>query len=199
MRVWAVTGGIATGKSSFCNLVRGWEGVTFFDCDACVHDLLTSSEVAAIISPYFPGEQLLADDGGVDRSRLRELVFSDQEKRQTLEGILHPMVRDRFDTTRIGVLAEGGVQLLLADVPLLYEASFNIDQDLDIVVATSPAVQRQRLIERSGHSEEMVENMIGSQMPVAEKMGMADCVIWNDGARESLAAQAATLKNWYFS
>ena len=199
MLIWVVTGGIATGKSTFCQLVDQWAGAEIFDCDACVHDLLTTAEVTAIISASFPGEHLLAENGELDRERLRDLVFSDQAKRKILEGILHPRVRERFKETRERVSSDGKTKLLLADIPLFYETQFNIDHSLEIVVATSPAVQKQRLMERSGLPEDLADRIISAQLPILAKVAMADCVIWNDGSLSSLEDQVTTLRARFFS
>ena len=194
MLIWVVTGGIATGKSTFCRLVQEWEGAEIFDCDACVHDLLTTPEVTAIIAASFPGEHLLAENGDLNRDRLRDLVFSDDAKRKILEGILHPRVRKRFKETRERVSSQNDTKLLLADIPLFYETQFNIDQSLEIVVATSPAVQKRRLMERSELSEELADRIISKQLPIHEKVAKADCVIWNDGSLASMESQVESLR-----
>ncbi len=197
MRTWVVTGGIATGKSTFCGLVRKWDGVAFFDCDASVHELLTKDEVTAMVARSFPDERLLSDDGGLDRNRLRDLIFSDRAKKKILEGILHPRVRENFLQTRKEVEGRGEAALLLADVPLLYESEFDIDQELEIVVGASKEVQKERLMGRSGLSETMAERMIDSQIPIPEKMARGGCVIWNDGPLASMASQAKILQMWH--
>lgn len=192
----ALTGGIATGKSTLANLLPELApGTVIFDCDACVHELLTSREVVATIAASL-GQDLASADGTLNRSRLRELVFAQAEHRKTLEGILHPLVRTACLAARQQARDSGTAAIFVADVPLLYESGFPLDRDLDLVVACSPAAQRSRLMARSGFAPDLADQIIAAQLPIAEKMARADVVLWNGGTPGSLRRQTEHFLLW---
>ncbi|RYD32691.1 MAG: dephospho-CoA kinase, partial [Verrucomicrobiaceae bacterium] len=193
----ALTGGIATGKSSFAEVFRKLapEETAFFDCDACVHELLTKPEVARMIAVSL-GEDLADSEGRLDKSRLRERVFHDQESRRTLEGILHPLVRGECQLARQLALAAPDIRFFLMDVPLLYESGFPMPRDLEITVACGPATQRQRLMARSHFAPDLADRIIASQLPLMEKAARADAVIWNGGPRGALLRQTTFFFTW---
>jgi dephospho-CoA kinase len=192
----ALTGGIATGKSSFAEIFRESEpGTVFFDSDRCVHELLTRPVVARMITESL-GEDLADSEERLDKGRLRERVFHDQESRRTLEGILHPLVREECLLARQRALADPAVRFFLMDVPLLYESGFPVSRDLEIVVACGPATQRQRLLARSHFAPELADRIIAAQLPVQEKAARAGVVIWNGGPREALYRQTTHFDTW---
>ena len=191
-----LTGGIATGKSSFARIfLELAPGTRFFDCDACVHDLLTKPEVVATVAASL-GQDLTSADGSLNRSRLRELVFEHPDRRKTLEGILHPLVREACHAAQHQARASGAAAYFLADVPLLYESGFPLQRDLDIVVACGPATQRSRLMARSGFAPDLADKILAAQLPIAEKMDRADTVLWNGGPPESLRRQSELFYLW---
>jgi dephospho-CoA kinase len=118
-------------------------------------------------------------------------VFADPEKKRALEQILHPRIRRQW-----ALEAESrrdSTELFLADIPLLYETAGETLCDRVVVVACSPRVQRQRLLERSALEPGVAEQMIAAQMPLSEKMARAGHVVWNNGPRAALASQAEML------
>lgn len=189
MQVMVLTGGIACGKSTVCQLIAGFlPGAVIFDCDRSVHGLLDAdTEVAAEIRAAF-GDDVSRPGAGVDRAALRERVFADSAERAVLEGILHPRVMEECLASRDGA-AKQGADLFLADVPLFFEKGFDIDQQQVLVVAASRATQIQRLKARGGFDDPLIESMIAAQMPVADKMSLADVVFWNDGPPATLRRQ----------
>ncbi|HWB06825.1 MAG TPA: dephospho-CoA kinase [Verrucomicrobiales bacterium] len=192
----ALTGGIATGKSTFARLFCEMAPETcFFDSDAVVHELLTKGEVVATVTASL-GQNLTSADGTLNRSRLRELVFEHPDRRKTLEGILHPLVRAACAASQQQARAAGVAAYFLADVPLLYESGFPLQRDLDVVVACGPATQRHRLMERSGFAPDLAEQILAAQLPIAEKMDRADTVLWNGGEPESLRRQTEHFLLW---
>ena len=189
MKSIALTGGIASGKSTVCRLLREWlPGVAIFDCDAAVHQLLESDpEVAARVVEVFGGEALDAR-GRVDRSFLRERVFEDDSARAQLEAILHPRVREEC-LDSLAQAAKRGAELFVADVPLLFEKGFDFGQTEVLVVAVSRATQVQRLKARSGFDDRLIESILAAQLPIQEKMSRADVVFWNEGPPAVLRSQ----------
>jgi dephospho-CoA kinase len=145
MRVMALTGGIASGKSTACKLLREWlPSIVIFDCDATVHRLLESDPaVAEIISAAF-GMEALHPQGRIDRHFLRGKVFADDVARAKLETILHPRVlQECLDSLKQA--ATRGAELFVADVPLFFEKGFEFGQAQVLVVASSRSTQIQRL------------------------------------------------------
>lgn len=196
LKVLALTGGIATGKSSFARLFRELCPETgFFDSDACVHELLTKPEVARKIT-HSLGVDLTGPDGQLDKSQLRERVFHDQNSRRTLEGILHPLVREECRLAQQLAEHTPGIQFFLMDVPLLYESAFPLPRDLEIVVACGPAAQRERLLARNHWSPDLADRIIGAQLPILEKVARAGAVIWNGGPPDALRRHTLYFTKW---
>jgi dephospho-CoA kinase len=192
----ALTGGIAMGKSTCATLLQGTlPGVAFFDADACVQQLLTSREIVARIGEEF-GDSVLSSDGQLDRPRLREQVFDSAQQRATLENILHPVVRKRFEDERDRASASPDSCVFLADIPLLFESEYRFEHDISVTLAASPATQIQRLTDSRGISKNLAENIIASQMPIADKMALADVVLWNEGRLARLEQQISDFTQW---
>ena len=186
-----LTGGIATGKSTFARLMHAGAKLTAFDADACVHELLaTDQDIISHIRSEFS-----LPDAAIDRAALRELVFRNSEARRRLEAILHPVVQARWQKLAKDCRANGAS--LLADIPLLFETGAADTFDTTIVVAASPQVQRQRLADR-GLDREMIDAMLASQWPIGQKVALADHVIWNDGSPAELERQCVLLLDSLF-
>lgn len=196
LAVLALTGGIATGKSTFAAYFREMCPETaFFDCDACVHELLTNPGVARKIGDSL-GVELTGPDGQLDKSRLRDRVFHDQNSRRTLEGILHPLVREECRLAQQLAVHTPGIRFFLMDVPLLYESAFPLPRDLEIVVACGPVAQRERLQARNHWPPELADRMIRAQLPILEKVDRAGAVIWNGGTPAALKRHTLTFSTW---
>ncbi len=190
----ALTGGIATGKTAFARAFRELtEGVAFFDCDAQVQELLEETEVIEAVDAALGGG-FCGPDGGLDRGRLREVVFADEAQRKRLEGVLHPRVREACWEAMAD--AVGNCRFFLADVPLLYETEFPLARDLDLVVACGPQTQVQRLLARSRFSEILASRIVAAQLPIAEKMNRADVTLWNGGTPAALRRQTESFSLW---
>ena len=186
----ALTGGIATGKTTFRRLLSQKRKFEIFDADQYVHQLLASDrQIISAVAAAF-GSGVISRTGQVDRTALRHLVFSDAQSRGQLEAILHPEVRNRWQ----GLLAacRNSGQDFLADIPLLFETSGQSFFEVSVVVAASSSTQRQRLAAR-GVDPVTAEVMLASQWPMVEKLGRASSVVWNDGSLGALARQADLL------
>ncbi|MEX1110487.1 MAG: dephospho-CoA kinase [Chthoniobacterales bacterium] len=186
----ALTGGPATGKSTFAALLAGRHTFETFDADACVHGLLAADHriIAAVASEF--GPEVLDPAGAVHRPALRALVFPDPAARRRLEAILHPAVRARWLEQSARCRDAG--RDFLADIPLLFETGADRFFDATVTVATAAATQRGRLLAR-GLDHATIEALLASQLPMEEKNGRASSVVWNDGALGALARQADLL------
>ncbi len=189
MQIMALTGGIASGKSTLCRLLaERLPSLVIFDCDAAVHRTLDSDpEVAAIVAVAF-GAQALDAQGRIDRHFLRGTVFADESARLALEAILHPRVRQEC-LDSLEQAAKSGAELFVADVPLFFEKGFDFGQTQVLVIASSRATQVLRLKARSGFDDSLIESILAAQLPIQEKMSRADVVFWNGGPQAVLRAQ----------
>ena len=178
MIIVGLTGSVASGKST----VAGWmreTGITVHDADATVHSLLAvnGQAVGEIIARF--GPDMGASDGGIDRKKLGGYVFANPAGRKTLESILHPLVRqhrDKFlqDQQRLGR------QIVVLDVPLLYETGGDKLCDYVIAVFAGEDAIRQRALSRPGMTTEKLSGILATQMPASEKCQRADFVLDTD-------------------
>jgi len=189
MRTFALTGGIATGKSTAGEIMRRlMPSMGFFDCDDTVQGLLKSATVLAELSEAL-GEAIVTADGSLDRGRLRARVFGNTKNRRKVEGVLHPKVRKECLEKRQKYSTNASTTLFVADVPLLFESGFDFDQELNLVVATTVATQRGRLKARSQFEDRMISSILEAQLPISEKIARGDVVFWNEGSPAILEKQ----------
>ncbi len=191
MRLVGLTGGIATGKSTFAEALRA-RGVPVVDADALARAAVApgSPALAEIVRAFGPG--VLAPDGGLDRKRMAALVFADAEARRRLEAITHPAVR-RGMAEETARLAAAGHDLAFYDTPLLFEVGLDATLDSVVVVWAPPAVQRSRLATRDGLTPAEADARLAAQLPVDEKARRADFVVENAGPLADLAPKADRL------
>src|SRR2546423_14199329 len=192
MAVIGITGGISTGKTSFCECLREIvPAAKFFDADQVAHQLVDLDPgVKKEIRREFGGE-IFSDTGDLNRDKLRAIVFGDAAKKRALEQILHPRIRRQWSTE--AETHRNSPDFFFADIPLLYETGGERLCDRVVVVACSYRTQLHWLMERVSLERSATEQMINSQMPLDEKIRQADHVVWNNGARAALAEQARSL------
>ena len=186
-----ITGGISTGKSTFCECLREiLPGAKFFDADAVARYLVDLEEVKQELLAKF-GFGIFSRNGDLNRDAVRAIIFQDAVKRQALEQILHPRIRRQWsvEADRHRTSSE----FFFADIPLLYETGGETLCDRVVVVACSPDIQLANLMGRMKIERALAEAMIKSQMPLEEKIKRADHVAWNNGDRAVLAEQAVSL------
>lgn len=180
--VLGLTGSIGMGKTTAAAMFRE-EGVPVWDADAAVHALYAPGGAAVPgIARLVPGAVV---SGAVDRPRLREALERDPSLFPRLEALVHPLVaedRRRFQK------AVGGQEVVVLDVPLLYERGIDRDCDGVAVVSASPATQMARLLARPGLDREGAEMLLARQMPDAEKRARARWVIPSETLEEARAA-----------
>ena len=186
-----ITGGISTGKSTFCeSLHEVLPAAKFFNADEAAHVLLALSEVKREIRAEF-GSHVFSRDGDLNRARLRAIVFAYPTKKRALERILHPRIRRQWRTEAKG--HRNSPKFFFADIPLLYETGGESLCDRVVVVACSEKVQVGRLKKRMSITASEARKMMKSQMPLEEKIRRADHVVWNNGDRTSLMEQVRFL------
>ncbi len=186
-----ITGGISTGKSTFCECLREIISTAdFFNADEAAHTLVELPDVKQEIRIEFGGG-VFSRDGDLNREKLRAIVFRDSTKRRALERILHPRIRRQWRAE--AKRHRNSPNFFFADIPLLYETGGETLCDRVVVVACSHKVQLARLTERMSIKNTEAEQMIMSQMPLEEKIARADHLVWNDGTRAGLMEQARFL------
>ena len=165
-------------------------GATLIDADA-ISRATTASGGAAITSiaaQFGPG--VINADGSMNRDAMRQRVFADPSTRQQLEAIIHPLVSSE-SVRQTEAAREAGCAMLVFDIPLLVESSrWRKQLDRVLVVDCEVTTQISRVMQRSGWTQAMVENVIASQATRAQRLGAADLVIYNDElALDDLAKQ----------
>jgi dephospho-CoA kinase len=166
-----LTGSIGMGKSTTAQMFRD-EGLEVIDSDAVVHDLYRGEAVAAI-DRAFPGAVV---DGQVDRAKLSAHLVANPEDFKLLEMIVHPLVRKREIETISRAQADGA-DIIVLDIPLLFESGTQARVDKVVVVTCDPEIQRQRVLARPGMTEEKFRMILSRQTPDVEKRKRADFVI----------------------
>jgi len=186
-----ITGGISTGKSAFCDCLRELlPAAKFFNADQGAHVLVDLPEVKKQIRRKFGGG-IFSNDGDLNRETLRAIIFGDAHKKRALEQILHPRIRRQWSTE--AKAHRNSPDFFFAEIPLLYETDGEKLCDRVVVVACSSQTQLHWLMERTSLERAAAEQMINSQMLLAEKIRRADHVVWNNGGQASLEEQARFL------
>jgi len=178
-----VTGGMGCGKSTAAALFerRGYRRI---DSDALIRgEVLTAPEVRDALRGRF-GDAIVTSEGSVDRRRLGERVFANDSERLWLEELTHPVLFARW---RALMAAEPGANWIV-EAPLLFEKRLENWFDFTICVASAAANQLARL-EQRGLPRALAEQRISKQLPLAQKIELADFVLWNDGTPEFLEEQ----------
>lgn len=187
-----LTGGIASGKTVVADTFAEF-GAVVIDTDVIARDVVQRGEpaLAEVIAVF--GSQFIDRQGNLDRRKLRAEVFADSGKRERLEAILHPRIRDR--TLALAAESNGPYQLIV--VPLLLESGFDRLVDRVVVVDCPLDVQRQRLMARDDETAEQIERMLGAQAERHARLAIADDVIDNGGSLDRTRTQVAALHEKY--
>lgn len=187
-KVIALTGNIASGKSTVARMFEQW-GAVLFDADAIVHRLQQPGEpvLAAMVERFGPA--ILAADGHLDRAAMRRMMLTDPAVREALEAIVHPAVAERR-RAMIAAATSRGDPVVVADIPLLFEADDPAGYDAVVLVDAPEPLRRERLVSVRGIDPEEADRMIAAQLPTAMKRLAADVVIDNDSGLEVLEARA---------
>jgi dephospho-CoA kinase len=191
-----ITGGISTGKTTFCDCLRElFPDAKFFNADHVARALVDrDSTVQKEIKAQF-GADIYSPTGDLNRARLRAIILRSASEKSALEQILHPRIRRQW-------IAEAQTHrhspdFFFADIPLLYETGGETLCDRVVVVACSPELQLSRLLAGRSLDAETARELMNSQMPLEEKVKRADHVIWNNDGRSVLVQQAKDLaKLW---
>lgn len=183
MLVIGLTGSIGMGKTTAALQFRA-NSIPVFDADAEVHRLYEGAAVA-LIEEAFPGT---TNDNKVDRAALAKALLGDAKSIQRLEAIVHPLVRtarQEFLTRHAGE----GTEMVVLEIPLLFESDGEKPFDVSVVVTAPSEVQRERVLARPGMTEARLDALLANQMPDEEKRKRADFVVDTNSSLEDTAAE----------
>ena len=186
MKLIGLTGGAGSGKSTVSAMLRE-RGAPVVDADEGAH---------AAYAPGSPGfdsvvrefGQEYVRDSKIDRGRLGALVFDDAEARRRLNAIVHPLVRD-WMAARTAEAAKSGAEIVVHDVPLLFENGLQRLYSTVLLVYVPEHLQLERLTQGRGLDEGRARAMIAAQMPIEDKRMLAGWVIDNSGSRDATRDQ----------
>ena len=185
-RVLGLTGGVGMGKSTAARLLKK-VGLPVVDSDDLAREAVhPGTEGLAEIADEF-GEGFLKADGSLDRDKMASTVFQDEAARKRLEAIIHPRVRTVWEK-QIDQWREQKRPVGVVVIPLLFEVDLQDSFDAVLCVACTANTQRARLRERNWNDAQITVR-IAAQMDIAQKMDLADHVLWNEGAPELLMDQ----------
>ena len=191
MKVIAITGGIASGKST----VRQWlekHNIVTIDTDKIAKQLVKKGMPALKdITDAFNGQRLLNPQGELDRIALRQLIFNDPKAKQTLEAILHPLIRQKTQQ-KLEHLASENNQIVAIEIPLLTETGVPSYVDEVWVIECLQTSQIKRAMER-GLNEEEVQKIIKAQATAKQRRAIANVVINSDVALQQMYNQLQEL------
>jgi len=190
-----ITGGIGCGKSEVCRLLEQ-EGIPIIHADLVAKDLMdNNAEIKSQIKEAF-GKDVYPLGGGLDRKRVAEIIFNDEQAKQTINDIVHPEVI-RFQKTELEKFERSGkYRFAGVEAALIFEAGAEHQFDVIVVVAASEQTVTKRLMKRDGLSREQIMKRVRSQMPLSEKIKRADIVVHNDGSLDELNHEVNRLLYW---
>ena len=191
MIVIGVAGGIASGKSTVARVFERL-GARVLDADAIGHDLLRTDRLRSAIGETF-GEDVLTEEGEVDRQALGRVVFGDEGARQRLNRLVRPAIRAEIRRRTGEMRGEGYDGVVVVDAPLLVDTGPTDLADKVILVTAPASTRKERIILRSGLTGREAEQRIAAQASDAKQARWADFVLENNGTEEELAEEAEAL------
>jgi dephospho-CoA kinase len=184
-----LTGSVGMGKSETAKLFARL-GIAVYDADAVVHALYEKDGAAVEkIAAAFPGS---VTDRSVDRAALARLLRGDEAGFQRLEAIVHPLVAER-ERAFVEAAAALGADIVVLDIPLLYETGKDAGMDAVVVVSAPAELQRERVLSRPGMTEERLDQILSRQMSDAEKRAKAHFVVESDKGLEHAFEQVKAI------
>ena len=187
-----LTGGIASGKSTIADMFAA-HGVPIIDTDLIAREVVQPGQPALDDIRHEFGDDVIAEDGSLDRAEMRRIVFSDEDARKRLEGITHPRIGD---ATRAQAKEAGGDYQIIV-VPLLVTSALKDYVDRVLVVDCDEDTQIKRLVERDSEAEGQARRMLAAQSTREERLAIADDVISNIDSVEQTQDQVDKLHRVY--
>jgi dephospho-CoA kinase len=189
MLIVGLTGGVASGKTAVSQVLKE-EGAYIIDADRIARELVQPHKPAwnELIRAF--GKEILREDGSIHRKKLADKVFADPKQRKLLNQILHPRIKEEMDRRTKEIGQKDPEAIVVIDAPLIVELGDHREMDKLIVVTTTQTQQIERLKDRDGAKPEEALRIVSSQMPLEEKVKLADFVIRNEGSLEETKNRA---------
>ncbi|WP_078379446.1 dephospho-CoA kinase [Sutcliffiella halmapala] len=186
-----LTGGIASGKSTVAAMMKD-KGIPIVDADIVAREVVEVGTVTyqEIVTKF--GHTILNEDKTLDRTKLGKVIFKSKEKREQLNAIMHPSIRNRMKE-KTAAYIESGHDVVVMDIPLLFESKLTHLVEKTILVYVEENIQLERLMKRNELSLEDATARVNAQMPLKEKVKLADAVINNNGSKEDTKRQLHTI------
>jgi dephospho-CoA kinase len=194
MKWIGLTGGIACGKSTVSRLLQE-HNIPVIDADEIAREVVRAGSpgLKSIVAEF--GEDIVLEDGSLDRRKLGQKVFGNPDKLHVLESITHPLIREETRRRRRN-LENLDTPLAIYDIPLLFETKAQEQFDGIVVVTCTKGQQKERLVRRNLWTEDEIEMRIASQIPVANKEQEADFVLQNNRDEQHLLKEVDRLLAW---
>ncbi len=187
----AVTGGLGTGKSTVCKILATTLATELVDTDQLCRLQLEPGTEAFKEFCRILGDRFIQADGTIDRLLLRRAVFNEDEIRGKLENLLHPIVRGQVAALGQAFSAQG--EILVVEVPLLYEVGWQDDFDACVVVYVPAEMCIERVQKRDGMNAEQIKRILNAQLSIKKKLEYADFIVDNSGTFTSTVQQISWL------
>lgn len=194
MKWLGLTGGIACGKSTVSRKLME-QAFPVIDADQIAKEVVKAGSAGLKSITREFGEEMLLEDGSLDRRKLGQKVFGNPDLLHKLEAITHPLIREETRRQRRNY-EDLGTPLVIYDIPLLFETKAQDQFDKIIVVSCTREQQRERLRRRNNLSEEEIEMRIASQIPIKFKEEEADFVLYNNKDEQHLIKEVERLVQW---
>ncbi|MGY3685946.1 dephospho-CoA kinase [Vibrio coralliilyticus] len=191
--VVGLTGGIASGKTTVANLFQSQFGIEIVDADVVAREVVEpGSEGLKAIEERW-GAGILLHDGTLNRAKLREVIFANEEEKAWINGLLHPMIREKMQADIAKVTSPYGLLV----IPLMVENNLQSLADRVLVVDVDKQTQMRRTVERDGVPLEQVESILAAQASRTQRLAIADDVIKNNATNQELLPQITELHQKY--
>jgi dephospho-CoA kinase len=185
MRVIGVTGGIASGKSTVTDILKKRFSYVVIDADQLARQAVEQGSSGLIKITSVFGQEVINENGELNRSMLGELIANDDQARKKLNAIVHPEIKKLYDQ-QIDFYQRSGIPTVFYDCPLLFETNLQNTVDETILVVADKEIRIGRLMERDKLTREQAIKRIDMQMSDEDKIGLADTIIENNGSLEDL-------------
>ena len=187
-----LTGGIGSGKSAAACVFKN-EGINVIDADNLAKEVVAKDTPGFIKVVEYFGSEIIAEDGSLDRTKLRKEVFGNNEKRIALESITHPLVRENMSEK---ILASESPYSII-EVPLIFETKSMSSYDRILVIDCESKLQLERAILRDNNSSDAIQNIINSQCSREERLSIANDVISNNDSLKNLQMRSLAMHHFY--
>ena len=187
-----LTGGIGSGKSAAACVFKN-EGINVIDADNLAKEVVAKDTPGFIKVVEYFGSEIIAEDGSLDRAKLRKEVFSSNEKRIALESITHPLVREKISEK----IQASQSPYSIIEVPLIFETKSMSLYDRVLVIDCESKLQLERAILRDNNSRDAIQNIINSQCSREERLSIANDVISNNDSLKNLQMRSLAMHHFY--